>query len=102
VQSLQEALQKYAPPNSRGIYHSQDGEYEYEIIVDVNGIKTYNTYKLTLCTKEPVQETITREDLKSILDKIKSLEEKVNGSIPSTPIGSTEMPRPEDGKSNTK
>lgn len=95
-------MQKYAPPNSRGVYHSSDGEYEFEIYTDRNGIKSYDTYKRSLCTKEYSQQPLTQSDIKDLLTKIKSLEEKINGSATTITAGVTEMPGSENGESDKK
>lgn len=82
VQSLQDALSRYAPPNSCGCYHCVlgDQEYEYEVYTDYNGQKTYKVFKRTLCENSNTQQP----ELADILDKIKALEEKINAKSTTT------------------
>lgn len=77
VQNLQDALNRYAPPNSRGVYYYNDGdtEYECEIYTDMHGQKSYQVYKRILCTNDV--NTMPKE-VQDLLVRIKNLEEKLN------------------------
>ena len=93
VQNLQDALNRYAPPNSRGVYHYKDGdtEYECEIYTDMNGNKSYQVYKRILCTNDinPINMVKYVEEM---LQRINKLEEKINAkSTTVTNDGSTEV-----------
>ena len=79
VTSLQEALSKQSPYNSRGIYLHQDGEYEFEIFTDVNGRKTYEVFKRVVCTNSNDAMSIPRNEYEELKTKIKKLEETVYG-----------------------
>lgn len=76
VQNLQDALTRYAPPNSCGCYHCLvDGrEYEYEIYTGHNGQKSYKVFE-----RIPCENSITPNvDLEQILSRLIKLEEKIN------------------------
>ena len=83
VQNLQDALSRYAPPNSCGCYHCtiDNIEYEYEVYTDMNGQKSYKVYKRVPCENSTSQPT----ELTEILSRIKALEDVVNGK-PATNI----------------
>lgn len=89
VQNLQDALTRYAPPNSCGCYHCviDSEEYEYEIYTDQNGQKSYKVFKRIPC------ETNTQNvSIEEILNRLKSLEEKINvKSTANSNDGSTKM-----------
>ena len=102
VTSLTEALARPAPPNSTGVYFSQDGEYEYEITTDANGIKNYDTYKRSLCSKEEFVQ-IPTDDYRYLLAKMAELETKINGKpTTSSSTCSSEVQGSSDGKLDTK
>lgn len=77
VTSLQEALGKESPYNSKGLYVHQDGEYEFEIFTDSNGRKTYEIYKRVNCTNEKEIITVPKNEYIEIKEKINKLEETV-------------------------
>ena len=77
VTSLQEALAKQSPYNSKGLYVHQDGEYEFEIFTDSNGRKTYEIYKRVNCTNE--NDVIPKNQYDELKAKITKLEEVVYG-----------------------
>jgi hypothetical protein len=79
VTSLQEALGKESPYNSKGLYVHQDGEYEFEIFTDSNGRKTYDIYKRINCTNEQDAMSIPKSQYDELSAKIKKLEEAVYG-----------------------
>ena len=78
VTSLQEALAKQSPCNSKGIYLHQDGEYEFEIYTDYEGRKTYKIYKRVECTNEKDAQVISQSELAEIKERLSKLEEMVN------------------------
>ena len=75
VQNLQDALTRYAPPNSCGCYHCviDSEEFEYEIYTDYNGNKSYKVYK-----RIPCESATDNVDLKMLLNKINELEARLN------------------------
>lgn len=79
VTSLQEALGKESPYNSKGLYVHQDGEYEFEIFTDSNGRKTYDIYKRVNCTNENDAMSIPKSQYDELKSKIIKLEEAVYG-----------------------
>lgn len=81
VQNLQEALSRFAPPNSCGCYFCtlEDGEYEYEIYTDMNGQKSYKVFKRIPCENVTTQDV----DIKTIIKKIEELEAKVDANTKS-------------------
>lgn len=78
VQNLQEALSRFAPPNSCGCYFCSidNEEYEYEIYTDMNGQKSYKVFKRTPCEDSNTKDC----DIKMILKKLEDLEAKVNAN----------------------
>ena len=79
VTSLQEALGKESPYNSKGLYVHQDGEFEFEIFTDSNGRKTYEIYKRVNCTNENDAISIPKSQYDELKSKIIKLEEAVYG-----------------------
>ena len=79
VTSLQEALSKDAPYNSKGLYLHQDGEFEFEISTDSNGRKTYDIFKRVKCTNENDASMIPKAEYDELKAKVKKLEEAVYG-----------------------
>ena len=79
VTSLQEALGKESPYNSKGLYVHQDGEFEFEIFTDSNGRKTYEIYKRVNCTNENDAINIPKSQYDELKSKITKLEEVVYG-----------------------
>lgn len=91
VTSLQEALAKSAPYNSKGIYLHQDGEYEFEIYTDYEGKKSYKVFKRTECSNQQEALAIPNE-LENIKTRLSKLEEMVNvKSATDTSDGPTKM-----------
>lgn len=82
VQNLQDALTRYAPPNSCGCYHCtiDNKEYEYEIYTDGNGQKSYKVYERIPCENNAQQNI----DLEQILERLKKVEDVVNGKSATT------------------
>ena len=79
VTSLQEALSKNQPYNSKGLYVHQDGEYEFEIFTDLNGRKTYEIFKRVNCTKDKDIVTISKNDFDLLKQRLLKLEDAVYG-----------------------
>lgn len=47
VTSLEDALNRYAEPNTIMVYRHQDEKFEYEVMTDMQGKKTYKTLALS-------------------------------------------------------
>lgn len=82
VTSLEDALNRYAEPNTIMVYRHQDEKFEYEIMTDMQGKKSYKTLVLTdYSTVEQRSEdrgtVITQEALSAIESKLEVLEGKV-------------------------
>ena len=87
VQNLQEALSRFAPPNSCGCYFCviNNEEYEYEIYTDMNGQKSYKVFK-----RIPCEDSNSKDyDIKMLIKKIEDLEEKVNANTKNEPTAVT-------------
>lgn len=82
VTSLEDALNRYAEPNTIMVYRHQDEKFEYEIMTDMQGKKTYKTLALTdYSTVEPQKEEkgilIPEETLNAIEGRISALERTI-------------------------
>lgn len=82
VTSLEDALNRYAEPNTVMVYRHQDEKFEYEIMTDAQGKKSYKTFVLGdyLATQgEKTDEPITKlnEDIKRLEGRIKGLEDEI-------------------------
>lgn len=80
VTSLEDALNRYAEPNTIMIYRHQDERFEYEIITDGYGKKTYKTiclsdYKAQNSDKEPSLIQISIEDFNALKNRVETLEQ---------------------------
>ena len=74
VVSADDALSRFASPNSIMIYVQQDETTLYEVYTDSQGKKEIRTRTLTDCENAPTVEYVTKEDfdnLKKIVDEIK-------------------------------
>ena len=74
VVSADDALSRFASPNSVMIYMQQDETTLYEVYTDSQGKKEIRARALTDCEKEKTVEYVTKEDfdnLKKIVDEIK-------------------------------
>lgn len=79
VTSLEEALTRNAPLNSRIVYTHQDDNLEFEIFTDMNGRKTYSVFK-RIPEAEDVRKQgqgVSREEYIELREKIKNLEKKL-------------------------
>lgn len=85
VTSLMEAMSRMADPNTDIFYADQDNPYIYRISVDMQGRKTYKTFKLEDVTEQQVTPSgttaqsqvdlsayATKDDLKALKDEITS------------------------------
>ena len=79
VTSLEDALNRYAEPNTIMIYRNQDEKFEYEIITDSQGRKSYKTLELgsySVPQEEKKVETpiISREEFEGVKGRLEALE----------------------------
>lgn len=96
VTSIEEAMAKYAEPNTEVVYYHQDKPMLIEVKTDIQGRKTCNVFDLTphqaesekvavvYATKEEVEEIVRREIQNAIDRKKKNtqpLESKIKGDI---------------------
>lgn len=82
VTSLEDALNRYAEPNTVMVYRHQDEKFEYEIMTDGYGKKSYKTLQLTDYSapqneKQVQTPIISSEELTSLKSRIKALEDEV-------------------------
>jgi hypothetical protein len=82
VTSLEDALNRYAEPNTIMIYRNQDEKFEYEIITDGQGRKSYKTLELgsySVPQEEKRIETpiISREEFDAVKGRLEALENEV-------------------------
>ena len=82
VTSLEDALNRYAEPNTVMVYRHQDEKFEYEIITDVQGKKSYKTlvlsdYSAPQTSKQVATTQISMEDFEGLKGRIKALEDEV-------------------------
>lgn len=82
VTSLEDALNRYAEPNTIIVYRHQDEKLEYEIMTDIQGKKSYKVLKLSDFTPtqgEKAQGTpiIPNDELDGLKSRIKALEDEI-------------------------
>jgi hypothetical protein len=82
VTSLEDALNRYAEPNTIMIYRNQDEKFEYEIITDGQGRKSYKTLELgsySVSQEEKRVETpiISREEFEGVKGRLEALESEI-------------------------
>lgn len=82
VTSLEDALNRYAEPNTIMIYRHQDEKFEYEITTDAQGKKMYKTLQISEYStiqgeKQSNPNIISTEDINGLKSRIKALEEYV-------------------------
>jgi hypothetical protein len=82
VTSLEDALNRYAEPNTIMVYRHQDERLEYEIITDAQGKKNYKTlvlgdYSAPQADKQVQTPIISAEEFDSLKERIKALESEV-------------------------
>lgn len=85
VTSLDDAMARFAEPNTEIIYWHQDQPLIFEIKTDGQGRKGYRTFRLenlTLATQEQAKkEYVTHDQLKELQDKVEDLQKKLGGTI---------------------
>lgn len=79
VTSLEDALNRYAEPNTIMVYRHQDERFEYEIMTDGYGKKTYKTLQLADYSVSQAKETeqsitISREEFDAVKGRLEALE----------------------------
>lgn len=79
VTSLEDALNRFAEPNTIIVYRHQDEKYEYEITTDSQGKKTYKTlelmaYSASHGTKEEKPSIISQEEFEGVKSRLDNLE----------------------------
>lgn len=79
VTSLEDALNRYAEPNTIIVYRHQDEKFEYEIMTDSQGKKSYKTlvlgdYSAQNSEKTENLNTISRDEFDAVKQQIKALE----------------------------
>ena len=82
VTSLEDALNRYAEPNTIMIYRHQDEKFEYEIITDMQGKKSYKTLVLSdyiapQAEKQVTQPQTSTEEIEGLKVRIKALEDEL-------------------------
>lgn len=82
VTSLEDALNRYAEPNTIMIYRNQDEKFEYEIITDTQGKKSYKTlqladYSAVQTENNIAQSQISVEEFNSLKGRLEALESEV-------------------------
>ena len=82
VTSLEDALNRYAEPNTIIVYRHQDEKFEYEIMTDSQGKKTYKTLQLAEYStvgedKGVGVSTIPTERLNALESRLSALESEV-------------------------
>lgn len=82
VTSLEDALNRYAEPNTIMVYRHQDEMFEYEIMTDGYGKKTYKTLKLGEYStpqgeKQVEAYKISTEDYNALKQRIEALEHEL-------------------------
>ena len=90
VTSLEDALSRYAEPNTIMIYRHQDEKFEYEIMTDAQGKKTYKTlelkeYSVIAAEKETKTDGKASEEINSLKGRISVLEEKIKALATTQP-----------------
>lgn len=86
VTSMDDALARYAEPNSEMIYLDQDKPVLYEVKTDFQGRKTINLYDLAPSangagvggSKMDMTNYVTKNEFEALQAQIKALEEKIN------------------------
>ena len=86
VTSIEDALSRYAEPNSEMIYLNQDKPLLYEIKTDSQGRKMVNAYNITPSVEKSgagaenadMSNYVTKTELEALRGQIKALEDKIN------------------------
>ena len=82
VMSLEDALNRYADPNTIILYRQQDEKYEYEVTTDVYGKKTYAIYEIKPYsapqdTKQTQSDIVSKEEFDGFKGRLEALEKEV-------------------------
>lgn len=82
VTSLEDALSRYAEPNTIMVYRHQDEKFEYEIMTDMQGKKSYKTLALSEYSGIEAQKNegegiITLEAINALEKRISALESEI-------------------------
>lgn len=82
VTSLEDALGRYAEPNTLIVYRHQDEKFEYEIMTDAQGKKSYKTlqlgdYSAIQGEKQEEVTTISKKEFNVLKGRIEALESEV-------------------------
>lgn len=82
VTSLEDALNRFAEPNTIIVYRHQDEKFEYEIMTDSQGKKTYKTleirpYSAPQETKSESTATISKEEFDAVKSRLDTLEREI-------------------------
>lgn len=82
VTSLEDALNRYAEPNTIMVYRHQDEKYEYEIMTDSQGKKSYKTLVLGDFSAQNSEKTqnptyISKEEFDAFKSRLEAVENEV-------------------------
>lgn len=82
VTSLEDALNRYAEPNTIMVYRHQDEKYEYEIMTDSQGKKSYKTLVLGDFSAQNSEKTatptyISKEEFDAVKSRLEAIESEV-------------------------
>lgn len=82
VTSLEDALNRYAEPNTIMVYRHQDEKYEYEIMTDSQGKKSYKTlvlgdFSAQNSDKQQEPTYASKEELYAFKSRLEALESEV-------------------------
>lgn len=83
VTSLEDALSRYAEPNSVMVYRHQDEKMEFEVITDAQGKKNYKTlvlsdYSAVQGDNAPQTGILSQENYNALERRIEALESKLS------------------------
>lgn len=82
VTSLEDALNRYADPNTVILYRHQDEKFEYEITTDNQGKKTYKTleirpYSAPQEEKDKQVAVVSKEEFDAVKSRLDNLEREI-------------------------
>lgn len=82
VTSLEDALNRYAEPNTVMVYRHQDEKFEYEIMTDAQGKKSYKTlqlgdYSAQNCEKQENADIISRKEFDVLKSRLEAIEQEL-------------------------
>lgn len=75
VTSVEDALARYANPNTTMVYYLQDESQLFEVTTDIQGKKGVKIRKIVDCVPEPPpsKDYITRDEFTELQNKVKEL-----------------------------